>query len=135
VNAGTAAPGAYLLTVKGTGTFSTHSTSVQLIIASPTTTSLSVNMDPVLRRQYVTLTAQVAGTQTPAPAGLVTFLEGTKVIGTANLDSTGVARLSTFFTTLGIHTITASYSGDLWNVASISPPLEEEVDIRILEVF
>ncbi len=130
VNAGTAAPGAYLLSVKGTGTSSAmHSTSVQVIVAGPTTTSLVVNMNPVLRRQFVIFTAQVVGS--PVPTGTVIFLDGTKVIGTNTLDSTGVARLSTFFTTIGIHTITASYVGDRSNAPSISPPLEEEIDIRI----
>jgi hypothetical protein len=74
-------------------------------------------------------TALVVGS--PIPTGTVTFLDGTKMIGTTTLGSSGVARLSTFFTTLGIHTITANYSGDTWNAPSISPLLEQEIDIRI----
>jgi hypothetical protein len=46
------------------------------------------------------------------PTGTVTFSEGSKVLGTAQLDNTGLASLFVTGLTKGKHTITATYSGD-----------------------
>jgi hypothetical protein len=99
------------------------------ITANATTTSLSVTLNPVLRRQFTSFAAQVIGG--PTPTGTITFLDGTTVIGSSALDSTGTAHLSTFFTTLGLHNITASYSGDAGHAPSVSPVVVEEVDLRL----
>ncbi len=46
VNAGTAAPGTYPLTVTGTGTSATHSTTVTLTVRAPVTNDFSISANP-----------------------------------------------------------------------------------------
>ena len=61
----------------------------------------------------VTITANVsAGPGNPGdPTGLVTFLDGTTVLGTGPV-SNGSAAINATFVNTGIHAITAQYSGD-----------------------
>ncbi len=61
----------------------------------------------------VTLTANVSAGpgNTGDPSGLVTFLDGTTVLGTAPL-SNGSAAINAIFPATGSHVITAQYSGD-----------------------
>jgi Bacterial Ig-like domain (group 3) len=49
---------------------------------------------------------------TTSPTGTVTFLDGTTILNTVPLDSSGVATYSTSSLSGGNHTITAFYSGD-----------------------
>jgi hypothetical protein len=59
--------------------------------------------------QSVTFTARVSGAGTPS--GSVTFADGGATLGTVALDGAGSAALSTFALTIGLHSITAAYSG------------------------
>jgi hypothetical protein len=67
-----------------------------------------------LASQLVTLSSTISGPAgSGAPSGTVTFSDGTTVLGTATLNSSGQAKLQTSaLTTVGVHTITAAYSGD-----------------------
>lgn len=69
--------------------------------------------NPSTLQQAVTLTTTVAASLkgSPAPAGSVTFKDGTTSLGTASV-SNGEAVLTTSFSKPGTHTITAVYSGD-----------------------
>ncbi len=49
---------------------------------------------------------------TPTPGGTITFSDGTALLGSATLDSTGTATLTINSLTAGSHTITATYGGD-----------------------
>jgi hypothetical protein len=71
----------------------------------------------------VLLVATVVGTAGPAPTGTVTFLVGTTVLGSAPLNSSGVA---TFAPNpfAGTDTITASYGGDTIHGTSVSQPVQ-----------
>jgi len=86
----------------------THSITVY---AGPATVAVTANPSPVFLLNPVTLTATVSS---PAalPTGSVIFYDGTNPIGTAVL-SGGVAALSVSTLTLGSHSITATYSGDI----------------------
>ncbi|HEY0757624.1 MAG TPA: Ig-like domain repeat protein [Acidisarcina sp.] len=87
-----------------------------------TTTTLSASALSVLTGTSVTFTATVAGvTGAPPATGVVTFTDGSSVLGTASLSSSGVAMYSSTALTIGTHAITASYSGDVPNLGSISP--------------
>jgi len=61
----------------------------------------------VLLDQPTTLTADVAG----ATAGSVEFFDGATSIGTAAVDATGLAQLTTSALPAGIHSLTAVYAG------------------------
>jgi len=77
------------------------------------TTSLSASATSVTTGDDVTFTATVAPTVTGslAPSGTVNFLEGSKVLGSANLiDGTAIYTINGF--TAGNHIYTAQYSGD-----------------------
>jgi cyclophilin family peptidyl-prolyl cis-trans isomerase len=87
-----------------------------------TTTTVTPSLTTAVFGQAVTYTATVArsGTGTGTPTGMVTFKEGNLLLGTAPLNSSGVATFSWTNTpnstvtviTVGSHTITANYSGD-----------------------
>jgi len=61
------------------------------------------------------------------PTGTVQFMDGTTILGTSTLDSRAVAPYSTTTLSLGNHSITALYSGDIQFVASTSPALIQKV--------
>jgi hypothetical protein len=91
--------------------------------ASGTTVSSSLNPSAV--GQSVKFTASVTPT---SATGTVQFLDGTTVIGTATVSS-GSAAFSTTTLAQGTHSITASYSGDSRDTASISPALTQTVNV------
>jgi hypothetical protein len=61
------------------------------------------------------------------PSGSVTFKDGTNILGTIKLVN-GRATLRTRSLTVGTHSITAVYSGDINFVTSASPELTQRVD-------
>ena len=85
-------------------------------------TALSSSAPASAPNQAVTLTASVTGY---TPTGTVTFMDGTTTLGTANLTN-GAATLSYTFTA-GAHPLTASYSGDANNNASVSIIMDQGV--------
>jgi len=72
----------------------------------------------------VTFTAAVAG-NCNIPTGVVTFLDGATILGTAPLNSGGVATFDTSFLFVGTHPITATYPGDFNFEASTSNTITE----------
>jgi hypothetical protein len=95
-----------------------------------TVTMLTSSVDPAASGQSVTFTANVvaaAGSVAP-PTGVVTFLDGSIVLGTKTLVGSGVASFSTSALSVGVHAITASYGGDANSVASVSAVLTETVN-------
>ncbi len=95
-----------------------------------TVTILTSSVDPATSGQSVTFTANVeaATGSVAAPTGLVTFLDGSTVLGTKTLVGSGVASFSTSALSVGNHAITASYGGDANSVASVSSVLTETVN-------
>jgi len=91
------------------------SSSLALTVAKASTaTSVSASLASPVFGQSVTFTATV-GVQSPGggtPAGTVTFMDGTTVIGTATLNAAGQATLSTSSLAVGAHSITAVYDGN-----------------------
>ncbi len=73
--------------------------------------TLTASPNPTPGRSTVTLTATLTG-NCNIPSGLVTFLDGETVLGTAQLNSSGVATFTTSFLFVGTHLLTASYLGD-----------------------
>ncbi|WP_207220062.1 Ig-like domain repeat protein, partial [Emticicia agri] len=89
-----------------------------------TTTTLTSNNNPASVGANVQLTATV----TPSAAtGIVTFKEGSTVLGTATLSS-GVAKFNTSLLMIGTHTITAYYNGDVSNDGSTSNTISQGIN-------
>lgn len=95
---------------------STSLTQVETPIS--TTTSLGASSTGGANAQAV-LVATVLAPTGPTPTGTVTFTSGSNVIGTATLDSNGVATLVPDLAP-GTYSITASYGGDSLHAASTS---------------
>ena len=92
--------------------------STSVIVIAPSTS--------VTEGQRVTLEAEVAGGT--LATGTVTFYNGSNAIGNAAVGSSGfsddaVAQLSTIFSSSGVQSITARYSGDDFNSSSASAPV------------
>jgi hypothetical protein len=86
----------------------------QQIVQASTATSVVPDVNPSFSGTTVTFTATVAP-QAPAagtPTGMVTFSDGSTVLGTGNLNGSGVAALSTSSLGVGDHSISALYAGD-----------------------
>src|SRR5205823_2903648 len=77
-------------------------------IATTTTVTFSVDPNPAILGQPVTITATVSP---GAATGTVTFYDGATQLGTGTL-SGGKATYTTSTLALGSHTIKASYAGD-----------------------
>jgi hypothetical protein len=82
-----------------------------------TTTALTSSPNPSVTGESVALTATVAP---PAATGSVEFFDGASSLGTAPL-SAGSATLNTASLAVGVHSLTAVYSGDFTYATSTSP--------------
>ncbi|WP_433966889.1 Ig-like domain repeat protein [Tunturiibacter gelidiferens] len=82
------------------------------ITKAPALTTLSLSTTAIAYALPVTFTANVASTTTGQPTGTVVFFDNGNPLNTATLSS-GVASFSTTSLSVGVHTITAVYSGDI----------------------
>lgn len=118
--AGYGAEGGTASTAVGTGNapeLSNLTATHFFVLATPTTTALSQDINPQLAGGRVTFTATVAANQTVAatPTGTVTFYDGKALLGTGTLALQAGALVARFQTTglaAGSHAISAIYSGD-----------------------
>ena len=103
---------------------------VTIVIQTPppaaSSTSLTVSNASALVGQSVTFTAKVS-VSAGVPTGIVTFAAGTSTLGTATLNASGVATLTTSFSAAGVYNVIASYGGDAGDQASASTPLTETI--------
>ncbi|WP_342728508.1 Ig-like domain repeat protein [Bradyrhizobium sp. B097] len=104
---------------------STSPPMTQIVILAPTTTSLVSSANPSAPGQSVTFTATVSGSG--SPTGTVQFKDGAANLGAVALAG-GVATFTTSSLATGSHTITAVYSGDSNNTASMSAALTQTVN-------
>ena len=90
---------------------SSVSTPLTVTVLQTTTTTLASNANPALTLSPVLLTATVKSPVTVG-TGAVTFTDGSTLLGTAQLDASGVATLTVASLSSGSHSLTASYAGD-----------------------
>ncbi|HVT98635.1 MAG TPA: Ig-like domain repeat protein [Acidobacteriaceae bacterium] len=94
----------------GSNTYTTSQNSLQqVVVAAPTTVTLTGSPNPASLGQSVTFTATV-NCATATPVGTVSFKDGKTALGTATVVN-GQAQISTSLLTKGGHTLTATYSG------------------------
>lgn len=109
---------------------STSAAITENVNGAMTTTSLVSAPDPSAYGQAVTFAATVAVPQTAGvPSGIVTFHDGSSVLGTGAVSATGFATLSTASLSVGSHTITASYGGSANDNGSTSAPIVQVVNL------
>ena len=84
---------------------------VQVVNQVGASVALTSSANPSPYAQSVTFTATATGSSV-TPTGVMTFKEGSTVLGTDNLNGSGVATYSTSALGTGSHTITAEYGGD-----------------------
>ena len=94
----------------------------------PSTIILSTAPSTVTAGQTVTITATLTSAGSVVPTGSVSFLNGTSSLGTATLDSSGVATLSLSSLSEGSYAVTAAYGGDINYAAGTSNAVTLTVD-------
>ena len=88
--------------------------------------ALTTSANPTPGGSNLTFTSKLAG-NCNVPTGTITFLDGGRSFGTAVLDSSGTATLSTAFLVVGQHNITATYPGDFNFESSTSATLVQTI--------
>jgi hypothetical protein len=92
-----------------------------------TTTILAASPNPATVLQSVSLTAAVTPAPTGSVLGTVSFYRSATLLGSVNLNSSGVATFSTTNLLVGIDSLTAVYSGNTAFAASTSIPVLETI--------
>jgi hypothetical protein len=114
----------------GTGGFAggTSAAVTETVTRAATTVTLGSSVNPAVAGQAVTFTATVTAVApgTGTPTGMVTFQDGTVILGSVAVGAGGRATIVTSFATAGGHAITAIYSGDA-NFVSSTQTLTEQV--------
>ncbi len=95
-------------------------------VHNPTSTSLASSLNPSIYGQKVTWTATVTSSGSITPTGKVTFTWG-NTIGSAILNSSGVATLTKSNLNADTFPLTAVYSGDVAHLGSTSAVLNQVV--------
>jgi hypothetical protein len=122
--------GAHTLTAVYAGdTDHVGSTSVALSeqIVQSSQIALGSNVNPSASGANVVFTAKVTGATSATPSGSVTFLDGAALLGSAVLDASGTASVSSAALSVGTHTVTAGYAGDQNFAKVTSAPLVQTI--------
>jgi hypothetical protein len=93
-----------------------------------TTTTLGASPNPATVLQTVSLTATVAPVPNGSPLGTVSFYDGSNLIGSDNLNSSGAATFSTTSLPVGVDRLTAVYSGNVAFSTSTSNVVPEAIN-------
>ena len=117
-------------TFEGDADFATSTSLVleQVVTSTTTTTSVASSLNPSEFEQPVSLTAVVSA-DAGTPGGSVAFMDGADPIPACDAQPlvAGVATCLTASLTIGEHSVTAVYSGDLFFTPSTSAPLVQTV--------
>ena len=100
----------------------------QTVTGSPVTITFTATPNPVVAGQTVTLNATIAnppGSSVAAPTGSVTFSDYTTNISGPIPLTGSAATYNTTFSVVGMHTLTASYSGDSLHAPGSATTREE----------
>lgn len=105
------------------------SVTVSAVSLEPTATMVTSSASTAGLGANITFTATVTSAAgTAKPTGTVTFSDGTNVLGSTVLNSSGMATYSTSTLAVGVHAITAQYSGDSQFSGSTSTAMTETIN-------
>lgn len=99
----------------------------ETITSGSSTTTLTSSSNPAVFGQPITFSATVTSAS-GIPSGTISFLDGTTTLGTASLNASGTASLTTDSLTVATHSITAIYSGNTSIAGSASTAINEVVN-------
>lgn len=125
--------GSYLVTASFAGVSGLSPSSASLIetvTASnivPTATSLSASPNPANQGQAITLSASVAASASAVSSGTVSFYDGSVLLGTGTLSSSGQAILVTSSLATGTHPLTAVFPATALFATSTSAVVQEVI--------
>ena len=133
-NTSSLSPGTNMVTAEYSGNTAfaaSTSSAVGVTVTVATTTALTASPSPAITGQSVTFTATVTPAPTVSPAGTVSFYSGTTLLGTADVNSSGVATFTTTSLSAGSLSITAVYSGN----AASGPSTSTEMALEVATTF
>jgi len=99
----------------------------QVVKAYPTSTTMVSSLNPSIYGQTVTWTALVTSSGPITPTGIVRFKWNGYQIGSATLNSAGVATLTKWNLNADLYPLTAVYVGDMTNQGSASAMVNQVV--------
>ena len=101
------------------------------ITGTPTSLALTSAANPALVTAPVTLTATLTASVVPNTplSGTITFLDGSNVLATVPVNSSGTVTFTTSSLTVGQHALDATYSGDSVHASSASSTLPETIQL------
>lgn len=97
-------------------------------VTAATSTTVASSLNPVTLGQSVMFTATATSAAAGTLTGTLAFFDGVTQIGAPVTINAGSAAVSTTTLTQGIHSITASYSGDAKFSASTSPAITQTIN-------
>ena len=104
---------------------STSPSYIEIIKQQPAL-ALAASTSPAVVTSNVTLTLTAAD-QTGTPTGTAVLYDGTVILATVTLNSTGTATWSTQNLSVGTHSLSAQYSGDSANASATSNIVSEQI--------
>jgi hypothetical protein len=110
-----------------TGFAGSTSPLVNETVEAVTTTTLIAAPNPAVTGQSVTLTGTVSPAPTGSPTGTISFYDGETLLGSGQVNSSGIATLITSSLPAASNTITAVYSGNAGFAGSTSAAVTETV--------
>ncbi|MDQ2839840.1 MAG: Ig-like domain-containing protein [Acidobacteriota bacterium] len=99
-----------------------------LQVLSSTTSNLVATPNPVIAGQALKLVATLSSSGSTPTSGIVNFMNGSEVLGSASLNASGVATLSTTALSAGIYSLVAQYAGNSSFVANTSSAVSVTVN-------
>ena len=114
-----------LATYSGDTTYSPLVSNTVTVIVDPQPTQITLSANPATAAFGVNVTLQATVSSTSGTAtGTVVFFDGTSQIGNTLLNTNGTAQVQTSTLALGVHAITAQFTGSTAFAASVSAPVQ-----------
>jgi arabinan endo-1,5-alpha-L-arabinosidase len=132
LTAGYGGTASYAASTSGAKTLTVTAPTLPSTLALTTSTAASTQGLPV---ELIATVAAASGSGSALPTGTVTFANGSTNLGTASVDSTGVANFTSTKLPVGNDSITATYSGDATYGSSTGAPVSVSIIASAASTF